>query len=581
MIKQKLKRITLLLIGGAFGASLLLPKIAHASAAITISSCPDLQKIGTDDAHPLDGSYILVGNIDCSLDLAGNSSLDNEGQGFAPIGSEGNDFTGTFDGQGFSIMNLSIARPEVDDVGVFGFVDGATIKNVNITGSVVGDEHVGSLIGTENGVTLENINSSVEVEGYSYVGGIIGFNNDEGDGTTLMTKVRFSGSVTGSLASIAGLIGDSDGDATITESSSTGNVSVTETDGWSGYIGGLIGDSDGILTISKSFATGSISGDATSDSVGGLVGWSAETHISDSYATGSVTGNRNVGGLIGIHDGDGNIDNSYSAGEVSGAGESEAIYGFIGANYGTTSDSFWNVDTSNQDTACNLSCDTVGDLSDDEMKTSTPFTDAGWDFTNIWHRNNNINSGYPYLVWWADNSVTNSVTGKKAELVVADQCKVNSMNVISESANSAVDSDYNYPAGMMNFSISCGTNGFTAQITQYFYGVSTGQSLIARKYNPSTKTYTTIPGAVISYVTIDGQSVAKIVYALTDGSSLDSDGTPNGTIVDPSGLALSAGAPNTGYGKPASSNKPALYLLTVGTIGLVLGIFLYRRQKSS
>jgi len=49
---------------------------------------------------------------------------------------------------------------------------------------------------------------------------------------------------------------------------------------------------------------------------------------------------------------------------------------------------------------------------------------------------------------------------------------------------------------------------------------------------------------------VGGQPVLKVVYSVTDGGPLDEDGTANGVIVDPVGLAQDAvGPPNTGVGK--------------------------------
>lgn len=90
--------------------------------------------------------------------------------------------------------------------------------------------------------------------------------------------------------------------------------------------------------------------------------------------------------------------------------------------------------------------------------------------------------------------------------------------------------------------------GFAATVTHYYYGV-TGGNLTLRKYNPNTHAYSTVSGAAIQQTTIDGQTVTKVVYQITDGGNLDIDGAANGTIVDPVGLAQSVvGAPNTGLG---------------------------------
>lgn len=93
----------------------------------SISNCQELQSIEDD----LDGIYNLTGNIDCS------SVVD-----FQPI-AVNSLFTGTLNGNGFKISNLTISyfkKYEKGDyysqnVGLFGSLYGATIKNLTIVDS--------------------------------------------------------------------------------------------------------------------------------------------------------------------------------------------------------------------------------------------------------------------------------------------------------------------------------------------------------------------------------------------------------------------------------------------------------------
>jgi sugar lactone lactonase YvrE len=145
-------------------------------------------------------------------------------------------------------------------------------------------------------------------------------------------------------------------------------------------------------------------------------------------------------------------------------------------------------------------------------------------------------------------SLVDPVTGAYAVLESPSSCSNLSVAIAAESANTVADSGYNYPAGLMNFTLACGTPGATVAITMYYYNVSpTG--LVTRKYNSNTNGYSAISGAVVTAVTVGGQAAAKVAYSIVDGGSLDLDETANGNIVDPTGLALSVvGAPNTGLG---------------------------------
>lgn len=136
-------------------------------------------------------------------------------------------------------------------------------------------------------------------------------------------------------------------------------------------------------------------------------------------------------------------------------------------------------------------------------------------------------------------SFLNGQTNKYSVVEVPQACALSSVSAAAEAGNSVTDAEYSYPAGFMNFTASCGSAGYTADVTLYFYGQSTA-NLLLRKYNPNTQAYATVNGAVISEVTIGGQQAAKVTYQVTDGGPLDSDGTANGVIVDPVGLALGA-----------------------------------------
>jgi virginiamycin B lyase len=178
-------------------------------------------------------------------------------------------------------------------------------------------------------------------------------------------------------------------------------------------------------------------------------------------------------------------------------------------------------------------------------------------------------------------SFINGVTGNYASL--QSNCARNNSAVISStSANSSPDNAYSYPLGFMNFSLSCSV-GATATVSLYFYTSLSPSGLVLRKYNSVTKTYLNIPGASVSPIVIGGQSAIKVVYQVTDGSSLDQDGLLNGIIVDPVGLgSTTVNAPNTGFGadlKPPVMAITILSLLSVGTI--ITGVRLQRNANHS
>lgn len=148
-------------------------------------------------------------------------------------------------------------------------------------------------------------------------------------------------------------------------------------------------------------------------------------------------------------------------------------------------------------------------------------------------------------------------------------CAANTaVSLAKEATETSQDDDnYQYPAGLLNFTLTGCSVGGNETITQYYYGDYDLSKLALRKYNSTTHTYTTINDAVLTQVTVGGKKAVKAVYVVTDGGILDADGSANGTIVDPAGLGVIAvTAPKTGL---AQSNSFSVLLL-IGSGSLVI-----------
>lgn len=205
-----------------------------------------------------------------------------------PIGGE-NPFKGIFDGNGHTVSDLYI-NSLGSNLGLFGYVDGAEIKNVTVQGNVTGfyeegNEQSGQYVGLVLGVgttksKLENCESRGSVTGCSYVGGI------------------------------AGLIANN---CFIT--SCTNRATVKNYPGTSGaYFGGIVGYGTGL-----SFCANYADITAEGSSVGGLVGYVFpdinNEGMSNCMNVGNVIGKQNVGGLAGECFAPQNTNN-YSSGRV-------------------------------------------------------------------------------------------------------------------------------------------------------------------------------------------------------------------------------------------------------------------------
>jgi len=134
------------------------------------------------------------------------------------------------------------------------------------------------------------------------------------------------------------------------------------------YSGGLVGQNDG--TVSNSYSTCNVISDS---GAGGLMGANTGT-VSNTYATGNVTGESGAGGLIANNSG--TVSSSYSAGSVSA---NEYVGGLVGySQEGTTSGSFWDMESSVQSTSDGGTGKTTT-----EMKSIGTFSSAGWNIVAV------------------------------------------------------------------------------------------------------------------------------------------------------------------------------------------------------
>mgnify|MGYP001344864375 CR=1 FL=1 len=307
----------------------------------------------------LAGKYVLGGDINAS-------SVAN----FAPIGSSNSTrFTGTFDGLGHTIGNLTINNSNNNYIGLFGVTQGVTLRNIGLVAAdIKGGSNVGALAGYQEGGSIHNAYATGQVSGSNSVGGLVGY---QWSGSTI-SNAYATGQVSGS-DHVGGLVGYQYG--SIHNAYATGSVS------GSNYVGGLVGvQSNGgngsISSISNTYATGPVRG---SDSVGGLVGLQSKGSISNTYATGPVSGTTNVGGLVGYQT-NGSISNTYAIGPVSGTTNVGGLVGYRGSSI--ISSSYWNTQTAGQATqgvGVGLQDDVTG-------KTTAGLTNPsalGWD-GDIW-----------------------------------------------------------------------------------------------------------------------------------------------------------------------------------------------------
>ena len=206
----------------------------------TVSEDGNTYTVYTDDGL-MAWAEAAQGNpsLNCTL----THDIDLSGTEWEPVGDRNNVYTGTFDGNGHTISNLTITKENLsfgDDCGMFGRVGtNATIQDL----------------------TLEDVRLDVDADDVS-IGALAGSNQG------IISNCRVSG-----------------------------NISVTNKE--MGFVGGVVGRMEsGVIQYCHSSA--SIQG-GNSDYVGGVLGgeFLTKTVIKGCSFSGSVTGGNTVGGIVG------------------------------------------------------------------------------------------------------------------------------------------------------------------------------------------------------------------------------------------------------------------------------------------
>ncbi|MFC6720682.1 GLUG motif-containing protein [Halobacteriaceae archaeon SHR40] len=293
----------------AVAGSTLLPATTVAQeTASEIADWNDLDNIRDN----LGEDYVLVTDLDAESD-GYDDLVGDPDDGWTPIGNRSNPFTGTLDGDGYEIADLTINQPNQNYVGLFGETDEARIVDLSATDAdITGDQFTGTFIGDAELTTMVDLATTGEVQGSKMVGGLAGRSNN-------LHEIRDSQSSTAVSGDnrVGGLVGEfAEGD--MMNAAATGPVSGDD------FVGGLIGRGFFAAFIENSHATGAVS---DGSSMGGLVGQASDMTIRESYATGDVTGETSLGGLVGSNV-FASVERSYATGTVDGDGR---VGGLVGA----------------------------------------------------------------------------------------------------------------------------------------------------------------------------------------------------------------------------------------------------------
>ncbi len=401
-----------------------------------VSTCDELRAV--DDKEDEDGYFdTFYANIELTADI------DCEDQPFDPLFQYGGqDFRGSFDGNGHTIKNVVLNEGE-DYTGIISNADWITATDLNLENiTATGSGAVGSLAGyVGDSATIINVHArdvDLTANGNDYVGGLIGRLYSDNGQPVLIENVSVTGKIMmdgEDIDYVGGLIGRAliYDDLRMTKVST--DVTIDRTDLFEeevyqrigGVFGSLLaenGESDDALydtdvIIEDVYSWGNITA-GESNRVGGFAGQltvenngsnlNAKVQISRIYAKGDVAGKEQIGGLVGyIYGDDSNdageeplieINSSFALGKVTiiageeatvGAVFGEFIDDFTTYDYFVTENVFFDQTKATIDECSRnkvlVGCTPVNiDGSQPNYfignSTNAPFT--AWDFQNVW-----------------------------------------------------------------------------------------------------------------------------------------------------------------------------------------------------
>ncbi|RKY10303.1 MAG: hypothetical protein DRP56_01395, partial [Planctomycetota bacterium] len=382
----------------------------------------------TDNTNTSFGGVKFSGSFNGKDHIISNLTINTAGAG--------NDYLGLFgqiENSNCLIHNIGLVNVSITGAyesfwlgALCGHNESATINNCYATGSITASrgDYIAGLCGSITDGIISNCHANVTISKDSHrslnIGGLCGYMH-----LSNISNCYAAGNITGGYDSnyIGGLCGQNSG-GNISNCYAAGDISGGDD---SLYVGGFCGSNGGDITncfaigsvttadvgigglcgsntngnIRNSFAAGDIAG-LIRLGAGGLCGTSQNGAVSNCYATGSVEGNDNsyrIGGLCGYTN-ISTVENCYTVGPVSGGTGSYDIGGLCGYDLGGTeyNGCFWDTQTSIVGTSVGGTGKTTA-----EMMTQSTYTDAGWDFmdetmngsNDIWKIENG--NDYPHL----------------------------------------------------------------------------------------------------------------------------------------------------------------------------------------
>ena len=273
------------------------------------------------------GQGVVYFSLEADIDMTQWIAENNPSQGWLPIGDASSAFAGYFNGNGHTISNLRINRPNTDYIGLFGRITNSTAKIVNLkleNADFVGKNYVGGFVGYAEYSDIDSCTFHGNITGKDQVGGICGVM----ERNTSCSSCIFYGNIAGENY-IGGICGrgihetTSSSDVEIIDCKSVCHISGLD------FLGGIIGYDRQYairqrLRVEKCYSYSRINGHTD---IGGICGASVCSDYGNAVFKGcyaycninSIEDGSNLGGIIGfITNTNVEISDCYSNGKIDG-----------------------------------------------------------------------------------------------------------------------------------------------------------------------------------------------------------------------------------------------------------------------
>ncbi len=476
------------------------------STGALLSNTTVLAATAVDDCSQLQGINLALGD-----DYELSADINCNGFTFEPIGTYGNGFSGTFDGNGHTISNVSMSGHSPG--GLFGLIDGGTVENLHLANfSISGFMEVGALAGVAYDATIRNVSAdNFTILGDMSAGGLFGETNN----TTLERSYTTNGFVEIDIRYGGGIVGRWTGgnmsDVYSRDSSITTPVFGEMLGGIAGYT-----SAGSSMILANLYSNNTVNADFSGGGLIGSMGSGPTTClVRDSFFAGSVAGSAEIGQIVGYLSGACAVENVVSL--------STPCIGADASSGGTD-------------------CSQAGDESDFYSRLNAPL--SSWDFGAVWLET----AGFP-LLFWTDVSFPGTPTNALA--VSSDTSVALSWTNPDNAAFASITirrSTSDYPSSPTEgVAVATGLTGTSFNDTNLTPGVRYYYSIFARNADGDY-------GAPATTMEIVGRNACLLeAYWKFDANpSTPADATGNGYNATGTNVTLSEDVPTTGFLNPYS-----------------------------